>query len=734
MYQAARSMLSGRLARGLAALSLVTLVAVPHTALGANACLQSINSGQAHGVGIQGHIGANPPNTQNESYAGTFNILIDNTPPTTLSYCVDLLNGIGIGDCNNQVPPTYNCKVVYILNNYYPNAARVLAVGREDAAIQAAIWHFTDNYNIDGPADIQARAQTIINAANAQSCVDVPVVPQSITVTPATANNILNAINPAADTHTVTATLIGTDSNPIPNYPITIQVTGTSGAQSFPGTTNGAGQFTVTYTNGFHVAGNDNIVASATFSVPVGLEFKQPGRQGIVLAGDPVTGTVTGTATKTWILPSCGDGIVNQGYEECDDGNAVNGDACDNNCTTPRCGNGQLDPTEACDDGNLAEGDTCDPNCELPGCGNGYQAANEVCDDGNQTNNDGCDTNCTVSSCGNGILDNGVGGFVQPPEECDDGNTVNGDTCDNNCTTPRCGNGEQSPNEQCDDGNNVSNDGCDANCTIPGCGNGIINTNPPNPEACDDGNHTNGDACENDCTLPKCGNGIQDQGEQCDDNNQNNNDTCKNDCTLNTCGDGVINATAGEQCDNGALNGTAGNACDVNCVLHEICNNLVDDDNDTFIDCDDPDCPECPPILKDPAVIKFRKLIDYVKIQGGVVVPNGASIAPGSDRFGFLFTNPNGVLFRQIISQGLPAAGTGFRSVNKEARKTGGIYKASLKLKQGIWHVYVRGYGSLEETATQPQMSAMVLIGDDIWASRAVWKKTNNGWKFEFQR
>ncbi|USN56147.1 MAG: DUF4215 domain-containing protein [Candidatus Peribacteria bacterium] len=28
----------------------------------------------------------------------------------------------------------------------------------------------------------------------------------------------------------------------------------------------------------------------------------------------------------------CGDGIVNQGNEECDDGNGVNGDGCNNFC------------------------------------------------------------------------------------------------------------------------------------------------------------------------------------------------------------------------------------------------------------------------------------------------------------------------------------------------------------------------------------------------------------------
>jgi cysteine-rich repeat protein len=46
----------------------------------------------------------------------------------------------------------------------------------------------------------------------------------------------------------------------------------------------------------------------------------------------------------------CGDGQLDGG-EECDDGNNVNGDGCDQNCTRPRCGNGVIDPGEECDTG-----------------------------------------------------------------------------------------------------------------------------------------------------------------------------------------------------------------------------------------------------------------------------------------------------------------------------------------------------------------------------------------------
>jgi TolB protein len=62
----------------------------------------------------------------------------------------------------------------------------------------------------------------------------------------------------------------------------------------------------------------------------------------------------------------CGDGIPNNG-EQCDDGNGIPGDGCENNCTnTPVCGNGILEPpVEECDDGNTNNGDGCSAACLL---------------------------------------------------------------------------------------------------------------------------------------------------------------------------------------------------------------------------------------------------------------------------------------------------------------------------------------------------------------------------------
>jgi cysteine-rich repeat protein/YVTN family beta-propeller protein len=122
------------------------------------------------------------------------------------------------------------------------------------------------------------------------------------------------------------------------------------------------------------------------------------------------------------------------------------------------CGNGVIDPGEECDDGNLINGDGCDWNCTVTRCGNGIVTAGEECDDGNQVNGDGCDNNCMRTGCGNGAVTAG--------EQCDDGNLVDGDGCDSNCTPTGCGNGVVTAGEECDDGGLINGDGCSADCTI----------------------------------------------------------------------------------------------------------------------------------------------------------------------------------------------------------------------------------------------------------------------------
>jgi cysteine-rich repeat protein len=84
---------------------------------------------------------------------------------------------------------------------------------------------------------------------------------------------------------------------------------------------------------------------------------------------------------------------------------APKGDTC------ARCGDGDVGVGEACDDGNDIDGDGCDRNCTPTACGNGARTLGEACDDGNDGDGDGCDRNCTPTACGNGVVTAG--------EQCD---------------------------------------------------------------------------------------------------------------------------------------------------------------------------------------------------------------------------------------------------------------------------------------------------------------------------
>jgi cysteine-rich repeat protein len=142
-----------------------------------------------------------------------------------------------------------------------------------------------------------------------------------------------------------------------------------------------------------------------------------------VVVGAPLDDTVGQDAGAVYSFEdtSCGDGVLQAG-EQCDDGNKVDGDGCDSNCTFPTCGNGIRTGAEQCDDGNTVAGDGCSPTCQLEGvCGDGIKAPFEGCDDGNLTNGDGCDSNCTPTGCGNGIVTAG--------EQCDDGAANGSDLC-----------------------------------------------------------------------------------------------------------------------------------------------------------------------------------------------------------------------------------------------------------------------------------------------------------------
>jgi len=100
----------------------------------------------------------------------------------------------------------------------------------------------------------------------------------------------------------------------------------------------------------------------------------------------------------------CGDGYVETGVEQCDEGAMPDPHgACPSMCMSAYCGDGYVwsdeGGTEQCDDGTNALTGAC-PLCQNAVCGDGYvEAGVEECDDGSTNGTDGnCNTDCTCVS------------------------------------------------------------------------------------------------------------------------------------------------------------------------------------------------------------------------------------------------------------------------------------------------------------------------------------------------
>jgi len=275
-----------------------------------------------------------------------------------------------------------------------------------------------------------------------------------------------------------------------------------------------------------------------------------------------------GSSSHRTAAPGCGDGIINQASEECDDGNAIAGDGCNGICA--------VEPNHVC------AKDPNDPTHTLPctvtfKCGDGVINPGEQCDQGTFQGSPGCSADCKTQNpgykcspgtqcvaqyvCGNGR--------IEPSETCDPPKIGQG--CDANCKTepgwrcvpgscnklPFCGDGivQSTVGEQCDEGTFQGSPGCSKDCL----------TQDSN---C---NCVPGKACE--CPKSICGDGLLQAGEQCDDKKSSFpgcSDTCQFEpgykCPLAgapcvpICGDGIIVPPA-EECDPGSTATNVAQAC-----------------------------------------------------------------------------------------------------------------------------------------------------------------------------
>jgi cysteine-rich repeat protein len=239
------------------------------------------------------------------------------------------------------------------------------------------------------------------------------------------------------------------------------------------------------------------------------------------------------------------------------------------------CGNGIIDPAEDCDDGNAVDGDCCSATCQ-------FEPEGSPCPDGEFCNGD--------ETC-----DGGGTCLAGTPVDCSDGVGCTDDSCDeaddvcvndpNDLNCPDDGlfcNGDEFcdavsdcsfTGDPCEAGT-ICDDATDTCEPLEGCGDGIIE--PPGEE-CDDSNILDGDCCSALCQFEPAGSPCPD-GAFCNgDETCNGAGTCEAvpvdcsdgvDCTVDWCNE------ATDSCDNTPDDGLCDNA--LFCDGIEVCDPVND--------------------------------------------------------------------------------------------------------------------------------------------------------------
>jgi len=126
-----------------------------------------------------------PLGGSHSGFAGAVHATVDGN--STRFYCIDLHHGVSVPSTNFNDSGYARPEVSWILTNYFPAKAFPYAgslsnVNKEAAAIQLAIWHFTDgvDYNTITDATIRDRAKEIVDAADANAGTFQPYNPMTI--------------------------------------------------------------------------------------------------------------------------------------------------------------------------------------------------------------------------------------------------------------------------------------------------------------------------------------------------------------------------------------------------------------------------------------------------------------------------------------------------------------------------------------------------------------------------
>ncbi|MCF8267844.1 MAG: choice-of-anchor A family protein [Ignavibacteriales bacterium] len=241
----------------------------------------------------------NPVLGQNGTYAtGTFSGTVDGSPAKF--YCIDLGHNLVYNQTYVDSGST-GAEITYILNNYFPHVALPypggLPTNTEAAAVQCAIWHYSDGLDINTISNgtVRDRAQAIaddaaLNAGQTSPVKTLEIVPVSSTLAQGVAGEfVIEAYD--------------WDNSPVPNITVTLSATGDATLSTLSVVTNANGVTDpITLTPGVDL--NSIVTASAEVTIPHGTRFyhqaNSGGYQKLVLA-TPEQGTKEVNSAFNWV-------------------------------------------------------------------------------------------------------------------------------------------------------------------------------------------------------------------------------------------------------------------------------------------------------------------------------------------------------------------------------------------------------------------------------------------------
>lgn len=185
-------------------------------------------------------------------------------------YCIDLEHTLVYSPKEywdeGNTPP----KITYILNNYFPlktsYVGKLFDNNKEAAAIQIAIWHFSDNVDASTVTDgiVSGRAIQIINDANTNAGSTTPVATLQVIPT--------NQSVPVGSPATFIVKALSLSNTGVSG--ISIQLTTTLGTINGPTTVvTGANGETPTITLNYNSTGIAKVTAKANVAIPQGTKY-----------------------------------------------------------------------------------------------------------------------------------------------------------------------------------------------------------------------------------------------------------------------------------------------------------------------------------------------------------------------------------------------------------------------------------------------------------------------------